>query len=204
MKTFKAAHKCRFLFPHVTHFSGNIFILGILRTVSTLLITSNRLAMNSKQFGNFLKFVLIFLCGLFYITPTIAMAQSKLQDSPRGSTEIFVYKPSHEDLRKIYIDEKEIDESMLHTFVTSYPVGSATPKLPRGNYITVRADRNTLIFADLTIDNFCYYVMNNEDEAIVYLTDTLDNIISFLETKIGYVSAILSKLDCSRLALPLC
>ena len=127
--------------------------------------------------------LLIFLGYLIY--PVSASAQNALSKSPRGSAEVFVYKLTRENLRDIHINKKEIDESILHTFIASYPVNGNIPELPRGNYVKVQAKENSIEYSDLIIDNLHYINISNEESLMIYLTDTLDNIISDATIRCG-------------------
>ena len=118
----------------------------------------------------------IFLGYLTY--PVSAFAQNTLSNSPKGSVEIFVYKLTRENLREIHLNRKEIDESMLHTFITSYPINGSTPELPKGNYVKVQVKENRVEYTDYTIDNFRYYNINTDERMMLFLTDSLGNIIN--------------------------
>ena len=60
-------------------------------------------------------FLLLMLSGCSYLS-----AQTKLPDSKRNSSELYIYKASIENLRQLYLKDKDLDENMLQSFVTSY------------------------------------------------------------------------------------
>ena len=111
-------------------------------------------------------------------------AQTKLPDSRRNSSELYVYKANIEDLRKIYLKDENPDESMLQSFVTSYARNEAIPKLPRGNYLIAGAEGNQLIFNDHTVDDFNFKIIQG-DRLKLCLYDSRGNIIRNAEVKCG-------------------
>jgi len=111
-------------------------------------------------------------------------AQTKLPDSKHNSSELYVYKASTENLRKIYLKDESPDENMLQTFITSYDRKDKTPSLPRGNYFIVGADGNYMIFNDHTVDDFNFKIVPGE-QMMLCLYDSLGNIIRDAEVKYG-------------------
>ena len=124
-------------------------------------------------------FILLVLSGNSFLS-----AQTTLPDSQRNSSELYVYKATIEDLRQIYLKDKNPDENMLQSFVTSYARNEEIPPLPRGNYFVAGADGNHLVFSDHTVDDFNFKIIPGEQMKLC-LYDSLGNIIRNAEVKCG-------------------
>jgi len=124
-------------------------------------------------------FILLVISGCSFLS-----AQTKLPDSKRNSSELYIYKASSENLRKIYLKDDNPDENMLQSFVTSYARNEQIPILPRGNYFVVGADANHLVFKDYTVDDFNLKIIPGK-QMMLCLYDSLGNIIRDAEVKRG-------------------
>jgi len=78
----------------------------------------------------FFTFILLLLPGGFFLA-----AQTGLPDSKRYSSELYIYKASVADLRKLNLKDNDPDETMLQSPITSYGRNEPVPPLPRGNYL---------------------------------------------------------------------
>ena len=125
-------------------------------------------------------FILLVLSGNSFLS-----AQTSLPNSKRNSPELYIYKASIENLRQIYLKDKDPDENMLHSFVTSYTRNGKIPSLPRGNYFIVGADENQMVFNDYMVDDFNFKIIPGEQMKLC-LYDSLGNIIRDAEVKCGY------------------
>ena len=73
-----------------------------------------------------------------------AWGQTALPESRQSSAEVRVYRLTAEDMRGLYETETDNYEQFLRDFVCGYADTAATPELPRGNYLLVRAEGNRL------------------------------------------------------------
>ena len=126
----------------------------------------------------------LYLIIVSLLFPKLSLAQTALPESKRSSVEMFVYKLTEKDMRKLYLKEKYLDESMLHTYVLRCNDQRDIPELPRGNYILVRAVENNLEYSDYTVDNFYYRIVEDE-KVMLFLSDTLGNTIDNAVAKQG-------------------
>lgn len=124
------------------------------------------------------SFIALLLCST-------APAQTRLSDSRQNSPETFIYKIEKEELRRIYLKEKEIDESMLHSFVASYGAEDSVPSLPKGNYLTVRATDNRLQYSDLTVDDFRFGLIES-DNIMLHLYNSSGQAIDHATVRYGH------------------
>ena len=97
--------------------------------------------------------ILFALSGSFFL-----QAQTSLPNSERNSSKFYIYKANAENLRQIYLKDKNPDENMLQSFVISYDRGDEIPPLPNGNYFIVGADANQLVFREHTVDDFDFRI----------------------------------------------
>ena len=86
-------------------------------------------------------------------------AQTKLPESQRGSSDLYIYKASVDDLQQLYLKDKNPDEKMLQSFVTSFAGNEPVPPLPRGNYFIVGANGNQLKFSEHTVDDIYFKII---------------------------------------------
>lgn len=112
------------------------------------------------------------------------MAQTRLSDSRQSSEKTYIYTVSKENLRKIHLNEKPVDENMFGTEVDQYPRAAAVPALPRGNYMLVTALGNKLEVKEHAVDDFSYRILPASDFRL-FLTDTLGNVIADAKVKHG-------------------
>lgn len=131
-----------------------------------------------------LIFNTVFISISIFIFSLPASGQHSLPESRRSSSELFVYKLDGKDVRNLYLKRKNLDESMLHTFVMRCAEVKDIPALPRGNYIQVRVVDNKLQYSDYTVDNFHYSIVADE-KVMLFLSDTLGNVISNAMVKRG-------------------
>lgn len=136
-----------------------------------------------------MKSILLTIVVLFISISTfgfseVTSSQNSLPESRRSSSELFVYKLNTKDVRNLYLKGKNLDESMLHTFVMRCTDIKDIPPLPRGNYIRVRVVNNKLQYSDHTVDNF-YYSIVEDERVMLLLSDTLGNVISNAVVKQG-------------------
>lgn len=127
---------------------------------------------------------LLIIAFLFTSIPTFTFAQSTLSESQRSSSEIFIYKMNKKDVRNLYLKGRNLEESMLHTFVMSCAKIDDIPTLPKGNYIQVRVVDNKLEYSDYTVDNFYHSTIKGENVRLL-LSDTLGNVIDNAVVKRG-------------------
>lgn len=120
----------------------------------------------------------IFLCQ------HLSLGQNSLPESRQWSPDIFVYKLDKKDMRALHFRNKNLNEEMLHTYILKYPDGENVPELPRGNYVLVQAAKNKLQYTEYIVDNFHYKIVKNE-KVMLFLSDTLGNIISNAVVKGG-------------------
>ena len=130
-----------------------------------------------------MKKILLFL-AIIFVSPSAVLSQNSLPESRRSSAGLFVYKLNEKDVRNLYLKERELDESMLHTFVLSCAERKDIPLLPRGNYISVRVVGNKLEYSDHTVDNLYCNVVEDE-KVMLLLCDTLGNVIDDAVVKRG-------------------
>ncbi|WP_298648955.1 carboxypeptidase-like regulatory domain-containing protein [uncultured Proteiniphilum sp.] len=124
-----------------------------------------------------LTIVILFISASTFIFSQITSGQNSLPASRRSSSELFVYKLDRKDVRNLYLKEKNLEESMLHTFVMRCTEAKDIPALPRGNYIWVKVVDNNLEYSDHTVDNFHHSIVEDE-KVMLFLSDTLGNVIS--------------------------
>lgn len=115
------------------------------------------------------------------------MAQTRLSDSRQSSQKTYIYTVSKENLRKIHLHEKPVNENMFGTEVDQYLRGTAVPVLPRGNYMLVTAVGNKLEVKEHTVDDFSYRIVPAPDFRL-FLTDTLGSVIADAKVKHGFRS----------------
>ena len=113
------------------------------------------------------------LCVYFLLCIGSLAAQNKLSDSKTCGDEIFVYRLKIDDLHALYYDGREIGEEFLHTYITRYQDTEEVPRLPRGNYLLVRAEGNRLVYNSHIVDDLQYYFPEGKD-LYLYLTDKQD------------------------------
>lgn len=112
------------------------------------------------------------------------MGQNNFTQSGKVSPVTQIYKLDRDDLRRLYLDGKDIDESMLHSFVTSTCPGDPMPTLARGNYLTVRAERDNIHYRNIIVDDIeDYYFL--QDMSKLYIIDTLSNPVTDAKVKSG-------------------
>ena len=131
-----------------------------------------------------LTIVILFISASTFIFSQITYGQNSLPESRRSSSELFVYKLDGKDVRNLYLKGKNLEESMLHTFVMRCVEAKDIPALPRGNYIRVRVVDNKLEYSDHTVDNF-YHSIVEDEKVMLFLSDTLGNVISNAVVKRG-------------------
>lgn len=131
-----------------------------------------------------LSLVILFISKSTLTIGQIDSRQSSLPDSRRSSAELLVYKLNPGEARDLYLKGKELEESMLHTFVVRCAEAKDIPPLPRGNYIRVRTVDNKLEYSDHTVDNF-YYKRVSDEKMMLFLSDTLGNVIRDAVVKNG-------------------
>ncbi|WP_312482740.1 alpha-2-macroglobulin family protein [Sphingobacterium multivorum] len=130
-----------------------------------------------------MKWKSIVVCFLAVLYSVVLCGQSTLFNSPRGSSDYYIYKLSPEVLRKIHLGEKKFDETMLSDFFLKYKAGSPQPTLPPGNYVQVRASGADLIYQELISDNLYVKIIPAETFAIC-LYDSLGTIIKDAQVKV--------------------
>lgn len=121
----------------------------------------------------------IFLCQSFF-----SFAQSSLADSPRSSSEVYIYKIGKDDLRNVHLKDDGFDEEMLKTFVSKYNVSENIPVLSRGNYVLVKVIDNQLNYTEHAVDDLYAKIVPSE-KFVICLYDSLGNIIKDAEIRKG-------------------
>ncbi|MEG2181347.1 MAG: alpha-2-macroglobulin family protein, partial [Bacteroidales bacterium] len=125
--------------------------------------------------------IFVLLLSLLVISVT---AQTRLSDSRQTSEKTYIYTVSKENLRKIHLNGKPVNENMFGGEVDRYLRGSAVPVLSRGNYMLVTALGNKLEVKEHTVDNLNYRIIPASDFRL-FLTDTLGNVIADAKVKHG-------------------
>ena len=128
----------------------------------------------------FFTFILLLLPGGFFLA-----AQTGLPDSKRYSSELYIYKASVADLRKLNLKDNDPDETMLQSPITSYGRNEPVPPLPRGNYFIVGAEENHLVFNDHTVDDINFKFVPGEQFKLC-LYDSTGHIIRNAKVKCGF------------------
>ena len=118
---------------------------------------------------------LMFMLRLFFLCCALSVmavvrGQERLSESDFSGDSIYVYRLNHEDLERCYRQEKQPDESCLHTFVACYSRHAEVPELPRGNYILVQAQKNVLKYDSHIVDDLKYDLLSGDD-LLLYLSD---------------------------------
>ncbi len=131
-----------------------------------------------------MKWKSIVVCFLAVLYASVLFGQSSLFDSPRGSSDYYIYKLSPEILKKIHLDGIKFDEAMLSNFVVKYKVGDPNPVLPPGNYVQVRANGADLMYRELISDNLYVKIIPAKAFAIC-LYDSLGTIIEDAQVKVN-------------------
>lgn len=115
----------------------------------------------------------------------LLQAQSTLPDSRRGSSKTYIYNINRDNLRKVHLEDEDINEDMLGKCVAEFMLRSdKLSELPAGNYVMVNAIENQLHFADYTIDDLYFKVIPSE-EMMLCLYDSLGNLIEDAIVKSG-------------------
>lgn len=112
-------------------------------------------------------------------------AQNRLSESDTCGKDIYVYRLNIGDLQALYLENKEVGEEFLHTYVTRYRYDEEIPELPAGNYILVQAIANRLVYNTHTVDDLQYYFLSDEN-CCLYLTDKRGNPIPDAKVKLGH------------------
>ena len=99
---------------------------------------------------DYLKSFLLYTALL--ITGTLS-AQNSLPDSRRNSEKRYIYNISVDNLRKVYLKDRSVNEDMLQQPISEYFRKDSIPKLSKGNYMIVEAIENRLNFTDHTVDD---------------------------------------------------
>lgn len=131
-----------------------------------------------------MKIFRIILFIVLITMPVIMHSQTRLPESSKRSANSYVYTIGRDNLRKIYLKDKEASEDMLGEYVTDIPGKDTWPDLPRGNYMMAYAVDDKLNFTDHTIDNL-YYMVAPSEKLMLCLYDTLGNIITDATVKCG-------------------
>lgn len=120
----------------------------------------------------------------FFLGWGALQAQTALPDSPQESQESLIYTISRDNLRKIHLKEKPVNEQMLGRLVMRFPQNEGIPQLKRGNYIRVKAVRNKLVFNDLVVDRLRFKLVPGERIRLC-LYDSLGRVIPDAVVKCG-------------------
>lgn len=129
---------------------------------------------------------------LIFLMSSLSFGQNALVESRRSSYEVFIYKLDKSDVRALHLKGRPLSESMLHTFAGSCTDHNDIPELPRGNYVLVRTVENKLQFSGHTVDDFCYNLVKDE-KAMLYITDTLGNVITDAVVRRGAKKLVFDK-----------
>lgn len=120
-----------------------------------------------------------------FAIPQSGFSQRSLSESIRTSAEIHIYKLNEKDIQNLYQKEKKNRyETILHTFITSYPYTKKIPHLPRGNYVLVQAVGDKLSYTEHTVDDLNFKFIQTP-KPMLYLYDTLGNHIDHAIVKKG-------------------
>nr|WP_320058296.1 alpha-2-macroglobulin family protein [uncultured Bacteroides sp.] len=114
----------------------------------------------------------------------VAFGQTRLSDSRRNSVERYIYRISKDDLRKMHLQNKKIEEDMLRSLVNKIPLNGNVPKLPRGNYVIVKAEGNQLVYTDHIVDDL-YFKIVTAEKMMLCLYDSLGNIVDDATVRCG-------------------
>lgn len=113
-----------------------------------------------------------------------AFGQTRLSDSKRNSSQRYIYSISKDDLRKIHLQNKPIEEDMLRSLVNRIPLDGNIPKLSRGNYIIIKAEGNKLTYTDHIVDDLGFKIVTAE-QMMLCLYDSLGNMIDDATVRCG-------------------
>lgn len=114
-----------------------------------------------------------------------AWGQTALPESRQSSAEVRVYRLTAEDMRGLYETETDNYEQFLRDFVCGYADTAATPELPRGNYLLVRAEGNRLVYTLHTVDDLQYDFINDK-RLQLRLTNRAGETVSNARAKVGH------------------
>ncbi|MFN8207668.1 MAG: hypothetical protein U0T82_09730 [Bacteroidales bacterium] len=125
-----------------------------------------------------IKRIVVILLLSFFISNNSNKAQNLLT-SRQTSYYSYIYHITNREAESIYKRKNwKATPEFLHTLVDSFPTDSGYRKnLSPGHYLKVHVDKNNLNFAITTIQNFDVFILNNNTDLCVQLTDLEGNII---------------------------